>query len=65
MADFGILNEWMFYHAVVIVLGISLVKVSLAFFLLRFAGGKRALQWFIIGCLSEYLLFLNINLASV
>ncbi|PLN84066.1 hypothetical protein BDW42DRAFT_199792 [Aspergillus taichungensis] len=57
MADFGILNEWMWYHAIVIVLGISLVKVSLAFFLLRFAARKRALQWFIIGCLIFLILF--------
>ncbi|PKY07396.1 hypothetical protein P168DRAFT_315906 [Aspergillus campestris IBT 28561] len=57
MADFGVLNEWMFYHAIVIVLGISLVKVSLGFFLLRFAARKRALRWFIIGCLIFLVLF--------
>lgn len=47
------LSKWMFFHAIVIVLGISSVKISLAFFLLRFASQNKILKKFIIGALGE------------
>ncbi|GAB1201841.1 hypothetical protein APSETT445_000433 [Aspergillus pseudonomiae] len=50
--DFQVLSEYMFYHAIVIVLGISLVKVSLALFLLRFASPNKNLKRFIVGALA-------------
>ncbi|KAF7597609.1 hypothetical protein BBP40_000087 [Aspergillus hancockii] len=55
--DFAVLTEYMFYHAIVIVLGISLVKVSLALFLLRFASQNKFLKRFIIGALGFLILF--------
>ncbi|KAE8380541.1 hypothetical protein BDV26DRAFT_290292 [Aspergillus bertholletiae] len=55
--DFQILSEYMFYHAIVIVLGISLVKVSLALFLLRFASPNKNLKRFIIGALVFLIVF--------
>ncbi|KAE8416456.1 hypothetical protein BDV36DRAFT_297015 [Aspergillus pseudocaelatus] len=55
--DFQILSEYMFYHAIVIVLGISLVKVSLALFLLRFASPNKSLKRFIIGALVFLIIF--------
>ncbi|KAB8211370.1 hypothetical protein BDV34DRAFT_109217 [Aspergillus parasiticus] len=55
--DFQILSEYMFYHAIVIVLGISLVKVSLALFLLRFASPNKNLKRFIIGSLVFLIIF--------
>ncbi|KAE8167191.1 hypothetical protein BDV40DRAFT_295779 [Aspergillus tamarii] len=55
--DFQILSEYMFYHAIVIVLGISLVKVSLALFLLRFASPNKNLKRFIIGALVFLIIF--------
>ncbi|PIG88775.1 hypothetical protein AARAC_006595 [Aspergillus arachidicola] len=55
--DFQILSEYMFYHAIVIVLGISLVKVSLALFLLRFASPNKNLKRLIIGALVFLIIF--------
>ncbi|KAF7625447.1 hypothetical protein AFCA_007295 [Aspergillus flavus] len=55
--DFQILSEYMFYHAIVIVLGISLVKVSLALFLLRFASPNKNLKRFITGALVFLIIF--------
>ena len=52
-ADSEKLSEYMFYHAIVIVLGISLVKISIGFFLLRFTSQNKILRWFIIGTLSK------------
>ncbi|KAE8355042.1 hypothetical protein BDV28DRAFT_163656 [Aspergillus coremiiformis] len=55
--DYRVLTEYMFYHAILIVFGISLVKVSLAVFLLRFAPPKKTLKKFIIGMLVFLILF--------
>ncbi|OGM48473.1 hypothetical protein ABOM_002388 [Aspergillus bombycis] len=55
--DFQVLSEYMFYHAIVIVLGISLVKVSLALFLLRFASPNKNLKRFIVGALGFLIVF--------
>jgi hypothetical protein len=51
--DFGSLSKWFWAHAVIIVLGISLVKISIGFFLLRFAAQKKPLKLFIIGSLGS------------
>ncbi|KAK1138856.1 hypothetical protein N8T08_001727 [Aspergillus melleus] len=56
-ADSEKLSEYMFYHAIVIVLGISLVKISIGFFLLRFTSQNKILKWFIIGTLIFLALF--------
>ncbi|KAH8425069.1 uncharacterized protein LDX57_002817 [Aspergillus melleus] len=56
-ADSEKLDEYMFYHAIVIVLGISLVKISIGFFLLRFTSQNKILKWFIIGTLIFLALF--------
>ncbi|PLB47480.1 hypothetical protein P170DRAFT_385163 [Aspergillus steynii IBT 23096] len=56
-ADSAKLDEFMFYHAIVIVLGISLVKISIGFFLLRFTSQNRILKWFIVGTLVFLALF--------
>ncbi|KAL4758085.1 uncharacterized protein BDW70DRAFT_142395 [Aspergillus foveolatus] len=55
--DFGMLSKWFWGHAIIIVLGISLVKISIGFFLLRFAAQKKALKRFIIGSLVFLFLF--------
>ena len=34
------LLHWQFYHSIVIMCGISLVKISIGFFLLRFVNSK-------------------------
>jgi hypothetical protein len=51
--DFGMLTRWFWGHAIIIVLGISLVKISIGFFLLQFAAQKKALKRFIIGSLGS------------
>jgi hypothetical protein len=48
------LSKWTFFHAIVIVLGISSVKISLAFFLLRFASQNKFIKRFIIGALGKF-----------
>ncbi|KAE8147840.1 hypothetical protein BDV25DRAFT_159470 [Aspergillus avenaceus] len=55
--DLQKLSEWMYYHAIIIVLGISLVKVSLALFLLRFAAQNKVLWRVIIGALVFLIVF--------
>ncbi|GFF25030.1 nitrogen assimilation transcription factor nirA [Aspergillus udagawae] len=57
LKDFGPLAKWTFFHAIVIVLGISSVKISLAFFLLRFATQNKFIKRFIIGALVFLILF--------
>jgi hypothetical protein len=50
----GKLSQWIWWHSLIVVLGISLVKVSLGFFLLRFTAQKKWLKWFIIGSISRF-----------
>lgn len=57
LEDLGPLSKWTFFHAIVIVLGISSVKMSLAFFLLRFASQNKRIKRFIIGALVFLILF--------
>ncbi|GFF68424.1 hypothetical protein IFM61392_05263 [Aspergillus lentulus] len=57
LEDLGPLSKWTFFHAIVIVLGISSVKISLAFFLLRFASQNKLIKRFIIGALVFLILF--------
>ncbi|KAL4780101.1 hypothetical protein BJX76DRAFT_339147 [Aspergillus varians] len=49
--DNDILSKWFWPHSILIVLGISLVKISIGFFLLRFVARKKTLKIFIIGSL--------------
>ncbi|KAL4972425.1 hypothetical protein BDW66DRAFT_169622 [Aspergillus desertorum] len=55
--SFEMLSKWFWGHAIIIVLGISLVKISIGFFLLRFATQKKPLKQFIIGSLVFLVLF--------
>lgn len=48
ITDWAMLSKWTYAHAIIIVVGISLVKISLGFFLFRFAARTR-FRWFIIG----------------
>lgn len=50
--DQEILRKYTFYHSLVVMIGISAVKISVGFFLLRVAGQTR-FRKFIIGMLSE------------
>lgn len=50
--------HWNFFHSIIVTLGISLVKVSIAFFLLRLVTGK-AYKVFLICMLGEFLCKLN------
>ncbi|KAL4759657.1 uncharacterized protein BDW70DRAFT_169279 [Aspergillus foveolatus] len=45
----GKLSQWIWWRSLIIVLGISLVKISVGLFLLRFTAHKKWLKWFIIG----------------
>ncbi|KAL4746269.1 hypothetical protein BDW72DRAFT_210578 [Aspergillus terricola var. indicus] len=45
----GKLSRWIWWRSLIVVLGISLVKVSVGLFLLRFTAQKKWLKWFIIG----------------
>ncbi|KAL2840429.1 hypothetical protein BJY01DRAFT_20918 [Aspergillus pseudoustus] len=48
---YGKISQWIWWHSLIVVLGISLVKISIGFFLLRFATQKKWLKWLIIGSL--------------
>ncbi|KAL2802986.1 hypothetical protein BJX63DRAFT_413326 [Aspergillus granulosus] len=61
----GKLMQWIWWHALVVVLGISLVKISLGFFLLRFTTQKKWLKWFIIGSLIFLVLFTIASLGTL
>ncbi|KAL4874906.1 hypothetical protein BJY04DRAFT_224512 [Aspergillus karnatakaensis] len=60
--NFVPIARWFWAHAIIIVLGISLVKVSIGFFLLRFTNQKKFLRPFILGSLIFLALF---TLASI
>ncbi|KAL3470523.1 hypothetical protein BJX99DRAFT_267378 [Aspergillus californicus] len=45
----GKLAQWIWWRSLIVVLGISLVKISIGLFLLRFTAQKKWLKWFIIG----------------
>ncbi|KAL3480909.1 hypothetical protein BJX99DRAFT_206021 [Aspergillus californicus] len=55
--ELEILAKWFWPHALIVVLGISLVKISLGFFLLRFTTQKKFLKPFILGSLVFLVLF--------
>ncbi|KAL4939206.1 hypothetical protein BDV06DRAFT_231163 [Aspergillus oleicola] len=55
--DFDKIQKWFWGHAVIIVLGISLVKISIGFFLMRFTNQKKFLKPFIFGSLIFLALF--------
>ncbi|KAL4926795.1 uncharacterized protein BDV17DRAFT_299392 [Aspergillus undulatus] len=45
----GKLSQWIWWRSLIVVLGISLVKVSVGLFLLRFTTQRKWLRWFIVG----------------
>ncbi|KAI9367058.1 hypothetical protein BJX61DRAFT_547859 [Aspergillus egyptiacus] len=55
--DMVALAKWFWAHAIIIVAGISLAKISIGFFLLRFTAQKKFLRWFIIGSIVFLVLF--------
>ncbi|KAL3464509.1 hypothetical protein BJX64DRAFT_286319 [Aspergillus heterothallicus] len=61
----GKLSQWVWWHSLIVVLGISLVKVSLGFFLLRFTAQKKWLKWFIIGSIIFLILFTIASLGTL
>jgi hypothetical protein len=40
LSELGKLLHWQFYHSLIVMFGISLIKVSIACFLLRLVAGK-------------------------
>jgi hypothetical protein len=42
--------HWRFFHSIIVMIGISMVKISIGLFLLRFLTGKMGKR-FIIGCI--------------
>jgi hypothetical protein len=44
--------HWQFFHSLTVTLGISLIKLSVAFFLLRLVPGK-VYKWFLYGMISK------------
>ncbi|KAL2862821.1 uncharacterized protein BJX67DRAFT_375042 [Aspergillus lucknowensis] len=63
--DNGELARWFWWHAIVIVAGISLVKISIGFFLLRFTAQKKWLKIFIIGSIVFLVLFTLASLGTL
>ncbi|KAL2851223.1 hypothetical protein BJX68DRAFT_69434 [Aspergillus pseudodeflectus] len=61
----GKLSQWIWWHSLIVVLGISLVKISLGFFLLRFTAQKKWLKWFIIGSIIFLTLFTIASLGTL
>ncbi|KAL4868008.1 hypothetical protein BDV12DRAFT_109147 [Aspergillus spectabilis] len=59
------LAKWFWPHALIIVLGISLVKISIGFFLLRFTAQKKFLKPFILGSLIFLALFTLASLLTL
>ncbi|KAL4808035.1 hypothetical protein BDV18DRAFT_158154 [Aspergillus unguis] len=55
--DWETLTMWFWSHAIIIVLGISLVKISIGFFLLRFATQGKILKRFLLGSIVFLVLF--------
>lgn len=51
--DFAIQSKLSFYHSIVVMLGISAVKLSIGFFLLRVAQQSR-FRKFIIGMIGDF-----------
>jgi hypothetical protein len=49
--ELGKMLHWQFFH-ITVTLGISLIKLSVAFFLLRLVPGK-AYKWFLYGMISK------------
>ncbi|KIW88074.1 uncharacterized protein Z519_11184 [Cladophialophora bantiana CBS 173.52] len=48
--DATLFSHWRFFHSIIIMIGISLVKISIAFFLRRFVPSKNY-QRFLLGCI--------------
>jgi hypothetical protein len=46
------LMHWQYYHSWIVVVGVSLVKVSIAFFLLRLVSGRKY-RWFLKGVIGK------------
>ncbi|OQV06086.1 hypothetical protein CLAIMM_10717 [Cladophialophora immunda] len=50
LPDATLFSHWRFFHSIIIMVGISLVKISIAFFLRRFVPNKNY-QRFLLGCI--------------
>ncbi|OAG36316.1 hypothetical protein AYO21_09481 [Fonsecaea monophora] len=50
LPDSTLFSHWRFFHSIIIMVGISLVKISIAFFLRRFVLSKNH-QRFLLGCI--------------
>ncbi|OAP64509.1 hypothetical protein AYL99_00481 [Fonsecaea erecta] len=50
LPDATLFSHWRFFHSIIIMVGISLVKISIAFFLRRFVPSK-SYQRFLMGCI--------------
>jgi len=48
------LLHWQFFHSLMVTLGISLIKISVACFLLRLVPGK-GYKWFLYGIMSMFI----------
>ncbi|KAE9370760.1 hypothetical protein N431DRAFT_40454 [Stipitochalara longipes BDJ] len=54
--EFVKLLHWQFFHSLTVTLGISLIKISVAFFLLRLVPSK-AYKWFLYGMITFLIAF--------
>lgn len=61
----GKLSQWIWWRSLVVVLGISLVKISVGLFLLRFTAQKKWLKWFIIGSVGFLVCFTIASLCTL
>ena len=62
--EFKRMLHWQFFHSLIVTVGISLVKLSVAFFLLRLVPGKNY-KWFLYGVIgmlpSRFVQAINIS----
>ncbi|KAL4878767.1 hypothetical protein BJY04DRAFT_107377 [Aspergillus karnatakaensis] len=61
----GKLSQWIWWRSLIVVLGISLVKISIGLFLLRFTAQKKWLKWFIIGSVVFLICFTIASLGTL
>ncbi|KAL4774859.1 hypothetical protein BDW60DRAFT_204795 [Aspergillus nidulans var. acristatus] len=61
----GKLSQWIWWRSLIVVLGISLVKISVGLFLLRFTAQKKWLKWFIIGSVGFLVCFTIASLCTL
>jgi hypothetical protein len=61
----GKLTQWIWWRSLVVALGISLAKISVGLFLLRFTAQNKWLKWFNIGSVGFLVCFTIASLCTL